>query len=339
MEEGLTLEEAVLHFGALPEVSIDYGTSEIYSEDEIKEAMIKIKCDFAGWEGCELHSLRYAGDESNTEENIEWLNSINEDANYTEVAEFLTDFHSPLEGEGAWNLDSEYTDYQWWLGHTEDGKPFFPDLPQIHFSLSHSGEYIACAFSDEEVGLDLQECSRPRTSIFRIAKRFFSQAEYEAILALSADKAAESCINDSGSDSPGNPDDPECLSLFYRLWSIKEAYLKYLGWGLRGGMNGYLPDPLPDSRYAEEKAGRTQANPGNAPQGTDSGKGRSIELIPQAGSGKYSMENFLPRGKILVINNDPLLAPAEYALAQAPENYTLAVCAEKIPAEILIKVI
>lgn len=250
------------------------------------------------------------------------------------------------------------------LERTEDGKPFIPGLPDIHFNLSHSGEYIACAFSDKEIGLDLQEHSRPKASILRIAKRFFTAKEYEAVLTLAEDAAA---VIPEGTDSPavsdhcaapGHPDDPispaasgssadshgSCGSdgrrlLFYRLWCIKEAYLKYLGCGLRGGMNGYLPDPLPDSRYAKEKAGRAQANPGNAPQGTDSGNGCSIKLISQAGSGVGSMEYLLPRGQILVINNDPLLAPAEYALAQAPENYTMAVCAEKLPEEIIIKVI
>jgi D-alanyl-D-alanine carboxypeptidase len=35
--------------------------------------------------------------------------------------EFLTDFHSPVEAEGAWEPDHEYKDYQWWLGRTDDG--------------------------------------------------------------------------------------------------------------------------------------------------------------------------------------------------------------------------
>ncbi|MCR5370562.1 MAG: 4'-phosphopantetheinyl transferase superfamily protein [Clostridium sp.] len=101
---------------------------------------------------------------------------------------------------------------------TEDGKPFIPDLPDIHVSRSHSGEYIACAFSDREVGLDLQEHSRVQTSTVRIAKRFFSSAEYEAILAL------EAGINAA---KPGGPAGRS--PLFLRMWSIKEASLKYLG--------------------------------------------------------------------------------------------------------------
>ncbi len=118
--EGLTLEE-FLNDSKMPDVTVDLGTSELFTEDELNEAIIKIKCDFASWQGCELHSMRYAGDECNTEENIEWLNSLNEDAEYEQIAEFLCDFHSPVEGGGAWEPNQEYKDYQWWLGRTADG--------------------------------------------------------------------------------------------------------------------------------------------------------------------------------------------------------------------------
>ena len=37
------------------------------------------------------------------------------------MIEFLTDFHSPVEGGGAWEPDTEYTDYQWWLAREADG--------------------------------------------------------------------------------------------------------------------------------------------------------------------------------------------------------------------------
>ena len=98
-----------------------YGTSEIYTAEELAEAAIQIKCTFASWKGCELHTLRYAGDEADNAENLERLNAVNEGAGYTHVAEFLTDFHSPAEAIGAWEPDQEYKDYQWWLARTDDG--------------------------------------------------------------------------------------------------------------------------------------------------------------------------------------------------------------------------
>ena len=119
MDYGLTLEG---YLGAAAETVpvIDYGTSERYTLEDLEEAAVQIKCLFASWEGCELHSLRYGGDKACTEENLAWLNSQSEGANYTELAEFLSDFHSPLEGFSAWEPDSEYTNWQWWLARTED---------------------------------------------------------------------------------------------------------------------------------------------------------------------------------------------------------------------------
>ncbi len=108
-------------WGFEPSVVIDCGGSELYTQAELKDAAEKIRAYFADWEGCELHSIRYAGDESCTEENLKWMNDLNEDRDYTQVAEFLMDFHSPLEQIGAWEVDREYTDYQWWLARSADG--------------------------------------------------------------------------------------------------------------------------------------------------------------------------------------------------------------------------
>ena len=101
--------------------TVEPGESALYSERDLDEAAAAVWTEFRGWEGCELHSLRYAGDEANSEENLAWLNSLNEGANYTQVAEFLADFHSPTEAYGAWEADTEYTDWQWWLARAEDG--------------------------------------------------------------------------------------------------------------------------------------------------------------------------------------------------------------------------
>lgn len=105
-----------------PEVAVDLGKSELYTQKERSDAMLAVRSKFATFAGCELHSIRYAGDEANNEENLRWLNSLVDGVEFTQVAEFLTDFHSPVEdGPYAWERDSEYKDYQWWLARKKDG--------------------------------------------------------------------------------------------------------------------------------------------------------------------------------------------------------------------------
>ena len=104
------------------EVKADLGRSELYTQQERSDAMLAVRSKFATFAGCELHSIRYAGDEANNEENLKWLNSLVDGAEFTQVAEFLTDFHSPVEdGPYAWERDFEYRDYQWWLARKKDG--------------------------------------------------------------------------------------------------------------------------------------------------------------------------------------------------------------------------
>ena len=116
-----------------PKVKIVLTGSSIYTEEELYDAVLLIKEKFASFSGdCELHSIRYAGDQADNEENLEWLNSLREvrsnippedvGKQYVRVAEFLSDFHSPVEeGPYTWEIDTEYTDYQWWLARTKDG--------------------------------------------------------------------------------------------------------------------------------------------------------------------------------------------------------------------------
>lgn len=118
--KGVTFEE---YLGAYTggEVSIDYGTSEIYTEDDLKDAVIQVKCKYAFWGDVDLKSIRYAGDEAVTDEKLAWMNELAPDAEYTQVVEFLMDFHTPEDvGELTFNADYDYTDYQWWLARTSD---------------------------------------------------------------------------------------------------------------------------------------------------------------------------------------------------------------------------
>ena len=103
--------------------TIDYGASTLYTESELNDAAIQVKCKFASFAGCELHALRYAGDEYNTEQNIAWMNELDKGKGYIQVAKFLTDFHTPVNPgeESAWEPDMECKDYEWWLARTSDG--------------------------------------------------------------------------------------------------------------------------------------------------------------------------------------------------------------------------
>ncbi len=120
-EPAMTLEE-YLKGQRAPEAAIDLSGSALYSPEELTDAMLAVKCKFAAFAGCELHSIRYGGDEAATEENLAWLNSHKEKASYTKVMKLLTNFHTDADILGAWEPDQEYTDYQWWLGFNAKGE-------------------------------------------------------------------------------------------------------------------------------------------------------------------------------------------------------------------------
>ncbi len=96
----------------------------------------------------------------------------------------------------------------------EKGKPFFEGMPDLHFSISHSGGYWACAFGRSRLGLDLQRHDGCRRE--SIAKRFFHRDEAEYLESRSyAEKD------------------------FFELWAKKESYVKYVGEGLGIGLESF----------------------------------------------------------------------------------------------------
>lgn len=122
MDKGITLEE---YLGEIKDygVKIDYGNSNLYSKEQLTELVKQIKCNFAneGWCGCELKSIRYAGDEFNTKEEINRVSSGDSGKKYTSVAKFLVDFHTPKETLGAFETDFDYNDYSFWLACDSEG--------------------------------------------------------------------------------------------------------------------------------------------------------------------------------------------------------------------------
>ena len=111
--------------GDISNVKIDYGTSSVYSKEDMDAAIEVIKEQFSSFEGCELHSLSYVSDEEcNKAENIEWMNDLRADDSreiFTQCIAFNSSFRSPKKGGDAWNADEEYT-WTWWLARSEDGE-------------------------------------------------------------------------------------------------------------------------------------------------------------------------------------------------------------------------
>ena len=101
--------------------SIDYGSSEIYSREEMDEAITLIKDQFYSWEGCKLYSIYYT-DDSFCQREVDYVNTLADDGVvYTECIVFRTRFRSPIFGGGAWNANFEY-DWSWYLARTEGGE-------------------------------------------------------------------------------------------------------------------------------------------------------------------------------------------------------------------------
>lgn len=101
---------------------------------------------------------------------------------------------------------------------TPAGKPYLPSHPGFHYNFSDSGDYLVLAVSPEhEIGVDLQKLTPVRAGVIPMAERFFHP---EDLALLRNVKDAE-----------------EQLKLFFRIWTIKEAYLKCTGEGLSGGLN------------------------------------------------------------------------------------------------------
>ncbi len=98
---------------------------------------------------------------------------------------------------------------------TEQGKPYFPKAPQLHFSVSHSGEFWSCAIADQTVGYDLQKREQPRKETpeemlarqQKLARRFFHPTEAEFVSL-------------------------DCGNHFLTVWTAREAYVKHTGQGI-----------------------------------------------------------------------------------------------------------
>lgn len=107
------------------------------------------------------------------------------------------------------------------MTRSELGKPSFPDHPQWQFSLSHSGGLCLCALSSRPVGVDVEQVRPCRPGL---PAYVMSEEELSAF--------------------DGSWED------FTRVWTLKEAYCKYLGQSIFPPKRLPVPPPVAHESYA-----------------------------------------------------------------------------------------
>jgi len=98
------------------------------------------------------------------------------------------------------------------------GKPSLESERELHFNVSHSGSLLACAVTPAgPVGVDVERV-RPMRDAANVARRFFSTAEAERVLAATAETRD---------------------AVFFEIWTRKEAFLKATGAGFSRALGSF----------------------------------------------------------------------------------------------------
>lgn len=102
------------------------------------------------------------------------------------------------------------------LEYGEHGKPFVPNRPDVHFNLSHSGDYAAGIWGKRPVGIDIEKIGKMNRQVVR---RFFHEGERRYLEGFSREE--------------------EQIQAFFRLWVLKESFMKVTGLGMRLPLNSF----------------------------------------------------------------------------------------------------
>ncbi|MBQ8147998.1 MAG: 4'-phosphopantetheinyl transferase superfamily protein [Lachnospiraceae bacterium] len=105
------------------------------------------------------------------------------------------------------------------IAKNEQGKPYLLQRPDVHYNISHAGDWIVCGVGGQPMGIDVEQNSKYSE---RIVKRFFHESETESILALP---------------------EGEREALFARYWTMKESFMKLAGLGFALPLSSFAVNP------------------------------------------------------------------------------------------------
>jgi 4'-phosphopantetheinyl transferase len=156
------------------------------------------------------------------------------------------------------------------------GKPFMPDAPGLHFSLTHTAGLTAVALHTCEVGCDAERADR------QVAETVFSMLAREERAWLRA-------------LDPG----PARQRAFIRLWVVKEAFAKALGLGLSLDPRTYAFDLSDGSaRLSRAPPGHTDSNWGFVARTVGSAHVLALAVRGILGSAEMEIPRLVAAGEI-----------------------------------------
>lgn len=109
--------------------------------------------------------------------------------------------------------------------YDRNGKPYVKNFPDVHFSISHSGDYVLVAFNKGPIGIDVEKSND--FDYKGIVDRYFENFEKNYIFKRSDDYFDK-------------------LQRFYQIWTAKESYTKLKGVGLSSGLDYFCVEDLSD---------------------------------------------------------------------------------------------
>lgn len=95
-------------------------------------------------------------------------------------------------------------------------KPYIEGCEHLSFNLSHSGNMVVAAFAEGEVGVDIEKI---KPTDFKIARKYFTTEEYDYLVSFE--------------------DEQKRRDEFYRLWTLKESFMKAVGLGFKLPLNSF----------------------------------------------------------------------------------------------------
>lgn len=113
------------------------------------------------------------------------------------------------------------------LALEKNGKPYLPAYPQIHFNLSHSENMALAVFAGTETGCDIEKIQEADMAL---AEKFLHPGEYAYIARQPKGRSRDEA--------------------FYRIWTLKESFVKAVGAGMMLPFHFFEIRILPDGRIA-----------------------------------------------------------------------------------------